>query len=212
MSHISATTDREKAELIVCTVKGNCMAEYLSKGTGVTLGTLGTIGFGTSILQGLQSGNGLLGGLLGGNNCQQNQLSALLSENAMLKSENYADKIGKEVYSQSLIDNNNLSDRIFDKYLNPISTEIANNRVEMARLQEQLKCCCEKQELREQIINGRINEVALIANNGITALQGQVACLAQTVSGITKTVVPITAVCPQPMPEFNSWTAPTTTG
>ena len=187
------------------------MAEYLSKGTGVTLGTLGTIGFGTSILQGLQSGNGLLGGILGGNT-NQNQFSALLSENAMLKSENYADKVGKEVYSQSLIDNNNLSDRIFDKYLNPMATEISNNRVSMARMEEQIKCCCEKQELREQIINARINEVALIANNGLTSLQGQVACLAQTVSGITKTVVPITAVCPQPMPEYNSWTAPTTTG
>lgn len=203
--------DHEKAEPRVHVVKGNNMAEYLSKGTGVTLGTLGTIGFGTSILQGLQSGNGLLGGILGGNS-NQNQFSALLAENAMLKSENYSDKIGKEVYAQSLSDNNALSDRVFDKWFNPIATEVAQNRVEMARLQEQLKCCCEKQELREQIINGRINEVALIANNGITALQGQVACLAQTVSGITKTVVPITAVCPQPMPEYNSWTAPTTTG
>ena len=98
------------------------MAEYLSKGTGVTLGTLGTIGFGTSILQGLQSGNGLLGGILGGNS-NQNQFSALLAENAMLKSENYSDKIGKEVYAQSLSDNNALSDRGFDKWFNPIATE-----------------------------------------------------------------------------------------
>ena len=173
------------------------MAEYLSKGTGVTLGTLGTIGFGTSILQGLQSGNGLLGGILGGNTNQtQNQLSALMSENAMLKSENYADKVGKEVYSQSLTDNNNLSDRIFDKYINPMAVEISNNRVSMARMEEQIKCCCEKQELREQIINARIGEVALIANNGLTALQGQVNCLAQTVNGITKVVVPNTSVCP----------------
>lgn len=173
------------------------MAEYLSKGTGVTLGTLGTIGFGTSILQGLNSGNGLLGGLLGGNtNQQQSQINALMSENAMLKSENYSDKVGKEVYSQSLVDNNNLSDRIFDKYINPMAVAISDNRVEMARLQEQLKCCCEKQELREQIIQGRIGEVALIANNGLTALTGQVNCLAQTVAGITKVVVPNSSVCP----------------
>lgn len=173
------------------------MAEYLSKGTGVTLGTLGTIGFGTSILQGLQSGNGLLGGILGGNTNQtQNQLSALMAENSMLKSENYADKVGKEVYAQSLADNNALSDRVFDKYISPMATEISNNRVEMARLQEQLKCCCEKSELREQIVMGKIGEVALIANNGITALQGQVNCLAQTVNSITKVVVPNTSVCP----------------
>jgi hypothetical protein len=50
-----------------------------------------------------------------------------------------------------------------------------------------------------------------VAQNGITALNGQIACLQQTVSGITKTIVPATAICPAPMPQFNSWTAPTTT-
>jgi hypothetical protein len=28
---------------------------------------------------------------------------------------------------------------------------------------------------------------------------------------LTKTIIPITNVCPQPMPQYNSWTAPTTT-
>lgn len=42
-------------------------------------------------------------------------------------------------------------------------------------------------------------------------------CLTNTVntlSGLTKTVIPITSVCPEPMPMYNSWTAPTasTTG
>lgn len=35
--------------------------------------------------------------------------------------------------------------------------------------------------------------------------------LSALVAQITKTVVPLGAVCPQPMPQFNSWTAPTTT-
>ena len=30
-----------------------------------------------------------------------------------------------------------------------------------------------------------------------------------TLSGLTKTVIPITSVCPEPMPQYNSWTAPT---
>lgn len=38
-------------------------------------------------------------------------------------------------------------------------------------------------------------------------MAGQIAQL----QGLTKLIVPITSVCPQPMPEFNSWTAPTTT-
>jgi hypothetical protein len=42
-------------------------------------------------------------------------------------------------------------------------------------------------------------------------------CLTNTVntlSGLTKTMIPITSVCPEPMPMYNSWTAPTapTTG
>ena len=32
-----------------------------------------------------------------------------------------------------------------------------------------------------------------------------------TLSGLTKTVIPITSVCPEPMPQYNSWTAPTAT-
>lgn len=41
----------------------------------------------------------------------------------------------------------------------------------------------------------------------INCIQGQVAQL----FALTKTVIPITNVCPQPMPQYNSWTAPTTT-
>lgn len=39
-------------------------------------------------------------------------------------------------------------------------------------------------------------------------------CLQNTVntlSGMTKTVIPITNICPEPMQKYNSWTAPTTT-
>ena len=32
-----------------------------------------------------------------------------------------------------------------------------------------------------------------------------------TLSGLTKTVIPITSVCPEPMTQYNSWTAPTAT-
>jgi hypothetical protein len=63
--------------------------------------------------------------------------------------------------------------------------------------------------LREQILCGKIGEVATLATNGINCLTSQVNCLATTVAGITKSVVPITAVCPQPMPQYNSWVAPT---
>ena len=66
--------------------------------------------------------------------------------------------------------------------------------------------------LREQILCGKIGEVATLATNGINCLTSQVNCLAATVAGITKSVVPISAVCPAPMPQYNSWVAPTPGG
>lgn len=42
-------------------------------------------------------------------------------------------------------------------------------------------------------------------NGTIGCMQGQIAAL----QALTKTIVPITNVCPQPMPQYNSWTAPT---
>lgn len=128
------------------------MAEFASKGVaGSGLG-LGIAGTALGLLN--NGGNGgLLGGLFGGGN--QNVVSALQAENGMLKAENYSDKNAKEVYAQSLADNRRLRDEAF-AYLKPLADESANNRVELAKLQAELKCCCEKQELREQIVLGKI--------------------------------------------------------
>lgn len=41
----------------------------------------------------------------------------------------------------------------------------------------------------------------------IGCLQGQIAQL----MGLTRTVIPLDGVCPSPMPQYNSWTAPTAT-
>ena len=50
-----------------------------------------------------------------------------------------------------------------------------------------------------------------VVNAQITA---NIACMQNTIntlSGLTKTVIPITSVCPEPALKLNSWTAPTTT-
>ena len=57
-------------------------------------------------------------------------------------------------------------------------------------------------------VNASINTQAVI-NAQVAA---NLSCLTNTVntlSGLTKTVIPITSVCPEPMPQYNSWTAPT---
>lgn len=63
---------------------------------------------------------------------------------------------------------------------------------------------------RFECVNSAINQQAVI-NAQVTA---NLACMQNTVntlSGLTKTVIPIASICPEPMPQYNSWTAPTTT-
>lgn len=62
---------------------------------------------------------------------------------------------------------------------------------------------------RFECIEGKVNSQAVI-NAQVTAnlscMQGQIA----TLMGLTKTVIPIGSICPEPMARYNSWTAPTT--
>lgn len=157
----------------------------LANGVGIPALVLGSLGF-------LNSGG--LGGILGG--CNNNQTSALMAENGQLKATMDSYKNTSDVYTALRNETESLSNRLLTSYINPMATEIANNRVEMARQEEQIKCLNKEMCLREQIMNGKIDQVALISQNGLTALQGQVSCLAQTVNAITKTVVPNGSVCP----------------
>ena len=63
---------------------------------------------------------------------------------------------------------------------------------------------------RLRSIEGQIAQQAVV-NAQVTAnlscMQGNIA----TLMGLTKTVVPIDSICPAPMPQYNSWTAPTAT-
>ena len=59
------------------------------------------------------------------------------------------------------------------------------------------------------VVEGAVNAQAVYnATNTatISCIQGQIAQL----QGLTKVVIPIANVCPEPMAKYNSWTAPTT--
>ena len=73
---------------------------------------------------------------------------------------------------------------------------------EMGKLRDYVdgKFAAVEQEICGQRVYNATNTAA------ISCIQGQIA----TLMSLTKTVVPITSVCPQPMAQFNSWTAPTT--
>ena len=186
---------------------------YASKGVAGTGLGLGIAGTALGLLQ-----NGGLGGLFGNsnavNNANQDYISKLQSEVSQLKAEKYSDKNAKEVYMQSLNDNRRLRDEI-NAFIKPISEEVANNRVELATLKAEQNCCCEKQELREQILVGKINEVALTTTGRFNALDQTISCLqgdvnrnTRRLNQITQEIVPIDKVCPEPMLKYNSWEAP----
>lgn len=160
------------------------MGDYASKGVangGLITGTIGT----TLAALPLLTGNG---GLFGGNRYgygalglgESQYVASILAENGMLKAENYSDRVAKEVYQQTLADNKQLRQDIRD--------ELA---------------------LREQIMAGKVESLANVTTCSFNAVNTAIANLANTVNGITKCVIPATAICPEVMPRYNSWAAPT---
>lgn len=129
------------------------------------------------------SNSGLLGNILGGG-CA-NQTNVLMSELAREKAERFAEKTGAEIYNA-----------MFSQY-----KELAQATTNIDKRVSALEVAG---PLREQLVNQRIDCCCNSMNAGLSALQA-------TVANITKTIVPITSVCPQPMPQYNSWTAPTAT-
>lgn len=103
------------------------------------------------------------------------------------------------------------------------------NRYELA-LQNDIAAKDSKIALLESniYVDSKIADVYERLNNKIGCIEGQIAqqnvvnaqitanisCMQSainTLNGLTKTVIPIGNVCPSPMPEYNSWTAPTAT-
>lgn len=183
------------------------MAEFASKGVanaGLVTGIIGTS------LGVLNNGGLGLGGILGGNTAGGVALGVLAEKDAKIAeftAEKYADGVAKDVYIQALADNKAVREELYT-FINPIANEAAANRERVAVLEAQMQAEKEKAALREQIVLGKVNEVAQAANNGLTALNGAVTCLQNTVAGITQTIVPASAVCPNPMPANNAWVAP----
>ena len=160
------------------------MGEYASKGlangVGIPALVLGSLGF-------LNSG-GLsgLGGILGGNNAGAAAIQGNAYVAALAAKDAEIGELKAEKYTDNRVDalNLNLTNKI-----NSVAADLAT--------------------------------LSLNNERRISGLEGQVSCLAQatntaiasintTLGNITKLVVPTSAVCPEVMPRYNSFTAPTT--
>lgn len=206
------------------------MGEFASKGVAGTGLGLGIAGLATALVApGLLNGGYNGGGLFNLGGCNNANVAAggvaisAIAERdakiAKLEAERHSDTKGVEIYQQTLRDNQTLRDQVFS-YITPLSAEAAANRERIAVLETQHKCEVDKALLREQLIQAKIdncccemtnkiNTVAQTASCGISQLQNAVAALNAQMSNITKTVIPTSAICPEVMPRYNSWTAPT---
>ena len=195
------------------------MAEFASKGlangVGIPALVLGSLGF----LGSANNGNGILGGLFGGNNCapQMAAMGVIAEKDAKiaeLTSQKYSDNQDTALYQATRSENEKLENRLMD-YIKPLSQESASNRERVAVLESQMKSNAEIADLREKLVRSelgaKIDSVAQTCGCGIAQLNNAVASLQNTVNGITQTIIPQSAICPPVMPRYNSYTAPTDT-
>lgn len=145
------------------------MAEFASKGVAGSALGLGIAGLSVALLNGGLGGG--LGGILGGgNNAYVDSLNSKIAE---LNAEKYSDKVGIEVFKAA---------RDSDAKINARFEEVARTIADM--------------RVREAQTSGKIDLVAATANQGIATNSAAIACLQNTVSSITKVVVPNSSCCP----------------
>ena len=111
---------------------------------------------------------------------------------------------------------NSCANQMVNRYEASQAARIAELETEVKLRDANVYTMTEMGKLRDYVdrrfegVNAAINTQAVI-NAQVAA---NLSCLTNTVntlSGLTKTVIPITSICPEPMPQYNSWTAPTAT-
>lgn len=103
-----------------------------------------------------------------------------------------------------------------NRYELDLERQVTNKDTEIAYLKGRDAAKTDSLELYKYM-DGRFRGIeAQIASQAVVNAQitANLSCLQNSVAalqGLTKTVIPIGNICPAPMPEYNSWVAPTTT-
>ena len=112
--------------------------------------------------------------------------------------------------------NNGCNNQMVNRYEANQSARIAELETEVKLRDANVYTMTEMGKLRDYVdrrfegVNASINAQAVI-NAQVAANLSCMQNTISTLSGLTKTVIPIGNVCPEPMPMYNSWTAPTAT-
>ena len=159
------------------------MAEFASKGVANAGLATGIVGTALGVING---GLGNLLGGFGGNNAAMVAAAACSDNQAVTRYElDMENKIMQKDSEIALLKADKYTDqKVVDVY-ERLSTRIRGV----------------EDQISQQAVYNATNTATL------TCLQGQVAQLAS----LTKLVVPFSSICPEPMPRYNSYTAPTGT-
>lgn len=166
------------------------MGEFASKGVAGSALGLGIAGLSVALLK-----DGGLGNILGtGGNSEKD------AKIARLEAEKYTDAKIAEVYMAGRNEKDALADRLLDKYIEPISKEIADMRVREAVTNARVDCL------------GKEFKAAIeLESERRSAGDQNLYCYVNATFVPGKLVMPKDSICPPVMPQYNSWTAPTTT-
>ena len=152
------------------------------------MGASGIIALATqALLGGNGNGNGVLGNLFGGGNCnaQNGAVASLMAENARLKSEKYSDNAALEQ-----------SNRLLQNYLKPYGDALAAGLADRAKMQAEIDCLKNTMDLKLQLA---AKDVALAKQEMTCCCTANATAIAQVqaiLGNITKLVVPNGAICP----------------
>lgn len=205
------------------------MAEFASKGVaGTALGT-GIAGLAISLLNGglggLGLGNAAARGFVAGEMAERSVYGCttpygslgestpvnryeLGLEKQILEKDNIIGKLEAEQYTDRAIVE--LGDRVekrfdkmedrFESRVDKLNDKFENRVDKLAEKTHYQFDCVEKQIANQNVVNTNLANT-LACQAGVIA----------TLQGLTKTVIPLDSLCPEAMPRFNSWVAPTAT-
>lgn len=214
------------AQEVNMTIKSEDGTRFDAAGKGTTgLAISGLVTGATALL----SNSGLLGNILGGCGCNNNmptpQVRGAVGHDFVTQKEmGYAQALNAlDAKYQNLV-----SERYTDAAVIAQAEKDAANQKEfykafidtgigITKLDEQFKCLNEKLELKDQLLDLRICKVrdelaaaiALESERRTTGDQN-LFCYVNGTFVPGKLVMPKDSICPAVMPQYNSWTAPTT--
>ena len=194
--------------------------QYASNAKGNAGVALGSVALGLAGANAIAPG-GIVERVLGGKKCSceggdaaMATLAAALAANGasasvIAEKDAHIAKLEAERYSDNKVDA--LKENLLRDWLKPLSDRAAEQMVKEAKMEAEISGLKETAALRETILRKDIELAEQRAQCCCKQNSNDIAVLAAIVGKVTNTIIPMSAVCPAPMPQFNSWTAPTAT-